>query len=66
MEKLLPDQLRALWQAVDQKQLTTEAFTREQDRLQGEYQQTWQQALCLGGYQDLHASLLAELGVYMQ
>jgi mycofactocin glycosyltransferase len=66
MEKLLPDQLRALWHAVDQKQLTTEEFTRAQERLLGEYQHTWQQALHLHGQQNLQASLLAELGVYMR
>jgi hypothetical protein len=33
MEQLLPDQLKALWQAVDQQQLSVEAFTREQERL---------------------------------
>jgi SAM-dependent methyltransferase len=66
MEKLLPDQLRALWHAVDQKRLTREEFTREQERLLGEYQRLWQHALLLSGQQDLQASLLAELGVYMQ
>ena len=65
MEKLLPDQLKALWQAVDQKQLTTEEFTREQERLLGEYRQTWAQALLRQGHLDLQASLLAELSVYM-
>ena len=65
MEKLLPDQLKALWHAVEQKQLTTEEFTREQDRLLGDYQQTWKQALLRTGHQDLRESLLAELSVYM-
>lgn len=66
MEKLLPDQLQTLWHAVEQKQLTTEAFTSEQDRLLGEYQQTWKQALLLNGFQDLPESLLSELSVYMR
>ena len=64
MEKLLPDQLKALWQAVDQKQLTVEAFMSEQERLLAAYRGTWEQALRLEGHQDLQASLLAELGVY--
>jgi SAM-dependent methyltransferase len=66
MEKLLPDQLQALWHAVEQKQLTTEEFTREQERLLEEYQQTWKQALLLPGHQGLPESLLAELSVYMR
>ena len=63
MEKLLPDQLKALWQAVDQKQLTVEAFTSEQERLLGAHRQTWEQALRLAEHQALSESLLAELGV---
>jgi SAM-dependent methyltransferase len=66
MEKLLPDQLKALWQAVDQQRLTVEAFTHEQERLLAAYRQTWEQALLLGGERDLSASLLAELGSYVQ
>lgn len=66
MEKLLPDQLKALWQAVDQKQLTVEAYTSEQERLLGAYRQTWEQALRLGEHQALSESLLAELGSHMR
>jgi hypothetical protein len=65
MEKLLPDQLRALWQAVDHKKSTPEEFTAAQERLMGEHQQTWAHALLRDGYQDLHASILSELGLYM-
>jgi mycofactocin glycosyltransferase len=65
MEELLPDQLKTLWQAVDQKQLAVDAFMSEQERLLGAYRQTWAQALCLEGHQDLSESLLAELGSYM-
>ena len=66
MEMLLPDQLKALWHAVDQKQLTTDEFTREHERLLGEYQQIWKQALILKEQQELQTSLLSELGAYMQ
>ena len=66
MEMLLPDRLKALWHAVDQKQLTTEEFSKENERLLGAYQQTWKQALLRQPQQDLQASLLSELGVYMQ
>jgi len=66
MEQLLPDQLKALWHAVDQQQLSVEAFTSEQERLLATHRQTWERALLLDGYKDLSASLLAELGSYMQ
>jgi hypothetical protein len=65
MEKLLPDHLKALWQAVDQKQLTVDAFMSQQEHLLAVYQQMWEQALCLEGYQNLSESLLTELGSYM-
>ncbi len=64
--KLLPDHLQALWQSVERKQLTEEAFSREQDRLLGEYRATWQDALLLEGHQDLEASILVELGEYVE
>jgi 2-polyprenyl-3-methyl-5-hydroxy-6-metoxy-1,4-benzoquinol methylase len=66
MEMLLPDQLQALWQAVDQKRLTAEEFIREQDRLLGEYRATWTQALMDQGQDNLQHSLLRELGDYVQ
>ncbi|MBI3330388.1 MAG: class I SAM-dependent methyltransferase [Nitrospinae bacterium] len=65
MEKLLPDQLKELWQSVVQKQLTTEAFTSEQERLLAEYRNTWKRALLLEGYEDLPESIFAELGRYV-
>jgi mycofactocin glycosyltransferase len=65
-EKLLPDQLKALWDAVEQQKLGIAAFTREQERLLAAHRQTWERALLLEGYRDLSASLLAELGSYMQ
>jgi SAM-dependent methyltransferase len=65
MEKLLPDQLRALWQDVEHQRLTTEAFTQEHERLLAAYRQVWQQALLYSGQQDLHTGLLAELGLFM-
>ena len=35
MEKLLPDQLKTLWQSVEQEQLTSKRFRSEQERLAG-------------------------------
>jgi 2-polyprenyl-3-methyl-5-hydroxy-6-metoxy-1,4-benzoquinol methylase len=64
MQKLLPDALKDLWQAVEQKQLTFEAFNLKQERLLGQYRRTWEQALCLDGHDGLSDSLLAELGSY--
>ena len=37
MKMLLPDQLQALWQAVGERRLTAEEFTRKQDGLLAEY-----------------------------
>jgi SAM-dependent methyltransferase len=65
MEKLLPDQLKTLWQSVEQHQLTAEAFQDEQERLLATYSDTWKAALLLPGYTDLPASILAELGAYV-
>jgi SAM-dependent methyltransferase len=61
---LLPDELKALWQAVDRQELSVEAFTREQERLLGGYRRAWHDALRLDGQPDLQASLLTELGLY--
>jgi 2-polyprenyl-3-methyl-5-hydroxy-6-metoxy-1,4-benzoquinol methylase len=66
MEKLLPDQLKTLWQSVAQQQLTAEAFYDEQERLLATYRDTWKAALLLAGYEDLAESILSELGAYMR
>jgi 2-polyprenyl-3-methyl-5-hydroxy-6-metoxy-1,4-benzoquinol methylase len=66
MQKLLPDQLKALWGAVEQQELSVEACTREQERLLAAHRQTWERVLLVEGYKDLSASLVAELGSYMQ
>jgi mycofactocin glycosyltransferase len=66
MEKLLPDQLKGFWQAVERREHTAEEYTNEYERLLTEYRQTWGRALSLDGRHDLRASLLAELGRYTQ
>jgi 2-polyprenyl-3-methyl-5-hydroxy-6-metoxy-1,4-benzoquinol methylase len=63
---LLPDQLNALWQRVEQQELSQAEFQSEQDRLLATYRDIWQGALCLETHQDLSESLLAELGAYMK
>ena len=65
MDQLLPDRLKELWRAVDEKQLSVEAFTREQERLLDNYRRTWADALILEGHPTLRESLLSELGTYM-
>lgn len=63
---LLPDQLKALWQRVEQQELSKAEFQSEQDRLLATYREIWQGALGLETHQDLPECLLAELGAYMQ
>lgn len=62
---LLPDQLRALWQRVDQQEITRAEFLSEQDRLLATYRDIWQRALCFGTHQELLESVVAELGAYV-
>jgi SAM-dependent methyltransferase len=64
MEKLLPEQLKTLWQSVEQGQLTSEAFQQEQERLLAAYGDIWKTALLLQGQTDLPHSILAELSAY--
>ena len=49
MGQLLPDRLTGLWRAVDENQLSVEAFTSEQERLLDDYRRTWTDALILEG-----------------
>ena len=62
--KLLPDELKDLWGAVERQELSVEAFTREQERLLGGYRRAWEDALRAGRSGGLQASLLTELGLY--
>ena len=66
MEKLLPDELKELWQSVEQKELLTEEFNAKQERGLAEYRKIWSDALLLEGHQHLQQSLLYELGLYMK
>jgi mycofactocin glycosyltransferase len=66
MEKLLPDQLKELWQTVECLKRPAEEYTQAYDRLLDTYRQTWAWALLLDGHEDLQESLLAELGRYTQ
>jgi hypothetical protein len=51
-------------QAVEQQELSVDAFIREQARLLAGYRQTWEDALLFEGHGDLRESLLTELGLY--
>jgi 2-polyprenyl-3-methyl-5-hydroxy-6-metoxy-1,4-benzoquinol methylase len=64
LEKLLPDQLKELWQSVDQEKLSLEEFNLEQERLLLEYRDLWEQALLLDGQNSLQESLCSELAQY--
>jgi SAM-dependent methyltransferase len=62
---LVPDQLTALWQAVEAKRLTEQQFHRDEKRLLGEYRALWRDALLLDEQRTLETSLLTELGEYV-
>jgi SAM-dependent methyltransferase len=66
MNQLVPDRLKELWQLVDRRELTAEAFQAEQERLLDGYRRTWAEALRLGREPDLQENLLAELGQYVK
>lgn len=66
METLLPDQLKALWQTVENQQISREDFVREEQRLMGEYRTIWADALLLPGQVELESSILREIGDYVQ
>lgn len=66
MEQLLPDRLKALWHALDRKELNAAAFADEQARLLAEHRRTWEQALLLGGHRDLQESVLFEISQYIE
>ena len=66
MEKLLPDQLKELWQCVDRHELTSNEFYIQQERLLETYLRLWREALCLMGHPDLKESILHEIGVYLE
>jgi 2-polyprenyl-3-methyl-5-hydroxy-6-metoxy-1,4-benzoquinol methylase len=65
MNPLVPDRLVTLWDSVVQGQLTEEEFRDQEERLRGQYRQTWQDALLLTGHHDLAESLVAELAEYL-
>jgi len=64
MEKLLPEQLKELWQSVAQKERSTETVTFKQEQLIAEYRKIWTDALVLEGFKDLQESLFHELGLF--
>src|SRR5215470_18737276 len=64
-DKLLPDALKDLWEAVEEGHFTRNQFYREQQRLLGAQRDVWREALTFGGYPDLRESLLRELGEYV-
>ena len=66
MSQLMPDQLKQLWESVEQHRLTYDEFTRKQTELLAREREVWTKALVLEGHADLQASLLAELDAYFR
>jgi SAM-dependent methyltransferase len=64
MVKLLPDELKELWETVDERTFTGEQFYHEQLRRLDRYRTIWEQALIVDGQPSLKDSLIWELGQY--
>ncbi len=64
MARLLPDELKELWRAVEEGTLTPEAFQERQESLLEGHSRLWAEALLLPGYENLPASIVAELCRY--
>ncbi|GJL66860.1 MAG: hypothetical protein NPIRA05_18310 [Nitrospirales bacterium] len=65
MLKLMPDQVKELWQRVDQDNFSSKDCYIEQERLLDTYRSLWDNALRLENQPDLRQSILWELGQYM-
>lgn len=65
MRNLLPDQLKSLWKAVDERRLTPSEFEARKQDLMTAYKTRWRDALILEREPDLHESLLSELGRFL-
>jgi SAM-dependent methyltransferase len=65
MEKLLPEQLKKLWGAVDGQRYTEEQYEAEKESLLDRYRQEWSEALLMDGHNNLKESLVAELCSYL-
>ena len=66
MDQLLPDQLKALWQCVERKELLTEEFNLMQERGLAEYRKIWSDALLLEGYRIRQISSYGRRFVFIQ
>jgi mycofactocin glycosyltransferase len=66
MATMLADQLQALWDRVDRKEITAVDFERQQTEWLNGYAQTWKRALLMEGAIDLRESSLAELVIYLK
>jgi SAM-dependent methyltransferase len=66
MEKLLSEHLKEFWDSVGRREHSAEEYTREYERGLAEYRQAWERALILPPHDNVHESLLAELGSYTQ
>jgi len=65
MEELLPDRLKRLWENAGKERLSAEELYREQERLLGECQGRWNQALLFEGAGEMKESAISEFGAYL-
>ncbi len=65
VQPMLPQQLRGVWQEVKDGRRTSEAALVEQERLVDRHRRRWSEALLEPGQPTLEASLLHELGTYV-
>jgi len=64
MELLLPDRLKAAWEAVEAKTLSAEEYNSRQQSWTAAYRDAWREALLLDGHSDLIQSLIAEIALF--
>jgi mycofactocin glycosyltransferase len=64
MIKLLPDQLKDLWQEVEQHRISRDEFQSREEALLADRHRLWQEALLLPGFRDLSTSIISELCRY--
>src|SRR5262249_40326791 len=64
MDALLPDQLKAAWQAVESGTLDAQQWAAQEQRGLAAYRERWRSALLVDGQSELAASLLHELSAF--
>jgi 2-polyprenyl-3-methyl-5-hydroxy-6-metoxy-1,4-benzoquinol methylase len=62
----LPDRLRLLWQEVEAKRMSTEAYAAQQEQWLDDYRRQWWEAMRENAHEDLRTGLLREVAAYYQ